>query len=106
VSFTKANSFDSVGFKYDENGIPITISEEDMRSRFPFTYDDVRIKAKSRYSNFKQGRDFNDLMKLIKQDCKIYHERKLDPSSSSSMIKGFYSSNIWKEIDKKYVKYK
>ncbi len=104
VSFTKANSFDSVGFKYDENGIPVTISEEEMRNRFPFTYDEVRKKAKLRYSNFKQGKDFNELMRSIKEDIKIYHQRKLDPSSSSSITKGFYSSNIWKELDKIYKK--
>lgn len=106
VSFTKANSFDSIGFKYDENGIPVTISEEEMRSKFPFIYEEVRTKAKLRYSDFKQGKDFNELMRLIKQDGKIYHERKLDPSSPSSMVKGFYSSNIWKELDKKYCKHK
>jgi hypothetical protein len=104
VSFTKANSFDSIGFKYEENGIPITISEEEMRKRFPFTYDEVRKKAKLRFSNFKQDRSFHDFMRVIKEDVKIYHERKLDPSSSSSMIKGFYSSNIWQELDKKYIK--
>ena len=104
VSFKKANSFDSIGFRFDENGIPITISEEEMRKRFPFTFDEVRKKAKLRYSNFKQDKNFHELMRIIKEDDKIYHERKLDPSSSSSMVKGFYSSNIWKELDKSYQK--
>lgn len=103
VSFTKANSFDSIGFKYDENGIPITVSEEDIRNRYPLTYSDVTSKAKNRYSNFKQGKSFNEIMRQVKENDKLYHERKLDPDNATSMKKGFYNANIWKELDKKYL---
>lgn len=103
VSFTKANSFESIGFKYDENGIPITISEEDIRNRYPLTYSDVTSKAKNRYKDFKRDKFFHQIMRELKGNDKLYHERKLDPDNPSSMKKGFYNANIWKELDKKYL---
>lgn len=106
VSFTKANSFDSIGFKYDENGIPITISEEDILNKYPLTYIDITSKSKTRYNNFKQDKIFHKIMKEVKEDDKLYHERKLDPDNPSSMKKGFYSTNIWKVLDKNYSKVK
>lgn len=104
VSFTKANSFDSIGFRYDENGIAIRVSEEDIKNKYPLTYTDVTSKAKKRYSNFKQDKSFHNIMKTIKINEKLYHERKLDPDNPSSIKKGFYNSNIWKELDKQYLK--
>ena len=89
-------------FKYDENGIPITLSEEDIRKKFPYTYQDVTEKAKTRYSNFKQGKTFNALMKQIKINEKLYYERKLDSQNPKSQKKGFYSSNIWQVLDNHY----
>ncbi|MGM0944508.1 MAG: DUF3644 domain-containing protein [Bacteroidota bacterium] len=104
INFSKTNSFEGIGFKYDPDGVPITISEEDIRKKFPLTYDEVRLKAKDRYSNFKQNQDFNQLMKKIKKDNKLHHERKLDPNNPKSLKKAYYSTNIWKEFDKFYKK--
>lgn len=104
VSFTKANSFESIGFKYDENGIPVTVSEEDIRNKYPLNYNDVTSKAKVRYKDFKQDKFFHQIMRELKENDKLYHERKLDPDNPSSMKKGFYNANIWKELDKYYAK--
>lgn len=104
ISFSKTNTFEGLGFKYDPNGIPITISEEDVRQKYPLTYDNVRLDAKKRYTDFLQNSEFNYLIRTIKQNGKLYHERKLDPSNPRSLKKGFYSTNIWQEFDKKYTK--
>jgi hypothetical protein len=104
INFSKNNSFEGIGFKYDPSGVPINVTEEDIRKKFPLTYDEVRLKAKERYSDFKQNQEFNKLMKKIKKDEKLHHERKLDPDNPKSMKKPFYSTNIWKELDKHYTK--
>lgn len=106
INFSKSNSFEGIGFKYDPKGVSINVKEEDIRKKFPLTYDEVRLKAKERYSNFKQNQDFNILMKKIKKDDKLHHERKLDPDNPRSLKKAYYSSNIWKEFDKDYTKKK
>ena len=104
VNFSKSNSFEGIGFKYDLDGLPVILSEEDVRSRFPLTYDAVCRTAKQRYSNFKQNQDFNQLMRKIKSNEKLYHERRLDPENSKSLKKPFYSTNIWQELDKYYTR--
>lgn len=104
VNFSKNNSFEGIGFKYDPNGVPIVLTEEDIRSKFPLTYDEVRNKAKERYSDFKQNQDFHNLMREIKEDEKLHHERRLDPENPKSQRKPFFSTNIWKVLDKSFKK--
>lgn len=43
-------------------------------------------------------------MKEIKKNEKLFHSRKLDPDNKKSQSKPFYSSNVWQELDKKYLK--
>ncbi|WP_165041348.1 DUF3644 domain-containing protein [Dysgonomonas sp. ZJ709] len=106
IDFKKGNSFDekALGFKYDPDGIGIALSEEDIRKKFPWTHADLIDKCKERYSNFKQGVDFNTKMKVIKANEKLHHNRKLDPANKKSQGKPFYSSNIFKELDKHFIK--
>jgi len=43
-------------------------------------------------------------MKRIKANDKLTHVRKLDADNPKTMKKMFYSTNIWKELDKVYTK--
>ena len=104
LKFQNGNSLGATSVKYDENGVPITLSEEDIRRRFPLTYMDVVNKAKHRYTDFKRGKNFNSIMEQIKQPDKLYYERKLDFQNPKSQKKGFYSTNIWQEIDNHYTR--
>ncbi len=104
LKFQKGNSFGATDVIYNRNGIPINLTEEDFRKRYPLTYKDVTNKARTRYSDFKQDRKFNKMMSIIKNNVKLYYERKLDDNNPKSQKKGFYSSNIWQELDKIYTK--
>jgi len=104
IQFNKSNSFDAIGVKYSPDGIPITISEEDIRIKFPMDTKKLTDTAKKRYSDFKQDKKFNNLMKTIKSNDKLCYIRQLDPENPKSNKKPFYSSNVWQELDKKYTK--
>lgn len=104
LKFQKGNSFGATNVKYDENGLPITLSEEDIRKKFPLTYKEVIVKAKTRYKDFKRGPSFNSMMKEVKQNEKLYYERKLDSKNPKSQKQGFYSTNIWQVLDSKYTR--
>lgn len=104
IQFNKSNSFDSIGMRYAEDGIPVTLTEEDIRNRFPMTTKQLTDSAKKRYSDFKQDRKFNNLMKTIKENEKLCYIRQLDPENEKSNKKPFYGTNIWKELDKHYNK--
>jgi len=106
VKFEKGNSFEGIGFRYDPNGFPITLTEVDIKSRFPLTYSDIRNSCRNRYTDFKQDKAFYDIMKNVKMNPKLYYERRLDPDNPKSNKKPFYSSNIFKELDKYYTKKK
>lgn len=106
VNFKKSNSFDGFSMKFDKNGVPVTMSEENIRNNFPLEYGDIKIKGKQRYSNFKMDKTFNKLMKEIKESSKLHYRRILNPNSTSKkpIGKSFYSTNIWQVLDKVFIK--
>lgn len=104
ISFNKSNSFDGINFNYGADGVAVTINEEDIRAKYPLTHSEVVEKAKKRYSNFIMNHEFYKVMRSIKRNEALFHERKLDPDNPKSQKKPFYNSNIWKELDKNYIK--
>lgn len=104
INFKKGSSFDALGFKYDENGVPVMIREEDIKKRFPLSYKDIWTKCMIRYSDFKKNNRFNEIMKRIQANAKLTHTRKLDADNPKTVKQMFYSTNIWKELDKEYTK--
>lgn len=106
INFSKANSFDGLPFNYDISGVPIFLTEQDIRKKFPITYKELTDKAKVRYSDFKQNLSFHEILNKVKGNEKLCHERRLDPNDPKSSKKLYYSSNIWIELDKVYTKAK
>lgn len=104
ISFKKSKTLDGIGMRYDQNGVPINLSEEDITKKFPLLYSDILINAKEKYSDFKANNEFHKIMKGIKKSKKLCHTRKLDPNNPKSQVKAFYNSNIWKEFDKHYTR--
>lgn len=104
INFKKASTLDGLGMRYDENGVAINLVEEDITKKFPMSYGDVNTKCKERYSDFKMNGVFHSVMKKIKEDDKLCHNRKLDPNNPKSQVKQFYSTNVWKVLDNEYKK--
>jgi hypothetical protein len=104
IDFKKGHSFDSIGVHFDKDGIPVTLSREQIRTNYPLTYKEVCKKAKERYSDFKQDRTFNAKIKEIKDNDKLHYLNKLDENNKKTPKQSFYSTNIWQELDKIYTK--
>lgn len=104
IGFKKGTSLDSLGIKYDPEGLPITLSEEDIRKRYPLTYNEMRQKCRELYSDFKQNANFYAVMREIKANKKLCHVRKLDSKNPKSPAKPLFSSNVFKEMDKHYTR--
>lgn len=104
LDFQKGNSIEAIGVKYSPEGIAVVLSDEDIKARFPHTYTEIIAKCRTRYMDFKCGTHFNEIMKGIKQNNKIAHERRLDPDNPKSPKKIFYNGGIMKELDKYYTK--
>ena len=106
IDFKKGTSLDSLGIKYDPDGVPITLSEENIRKRFPLSYDEVCEKCRDLYLDFKQNDHFYAIMRGIKADEKLCHVRKLDMNNPKSPKKPLFSSNVFKELDQHYTRKK
>ena len=104
INFKKTNSFEGLPMKYDKDGTAVTITEEDMRVKYSLTYNDIKQQLKTRYENCKMDKTFHATMSKLKENDKLYHFRKLDISDEKSGGKGFYSTNVWKELDKFYIR--
>lgn len=106
IDFKKGNSLDSLGIKYDPDGVPITLSEENIRKRYPLSYDEVCEKCRDLYSDFKQNDSFYARMRVIKANNKLCHVRELDMNNPKSPKKPLFNSNVFKELDKYYTRKK
>jgi len=97
------------------NALPLELTEEQWRERYPWTFKDLVTKLRERYENFKQDKQFYDLKKRIEPDpsqctpeacynkyCRI---RFLDPSRpNKSPKKKFYSPAVLEYFDQFHTK--
>lgn len=104
IDFKKGNSFDSIGFTYDEGGVKVALTEENIRKRYPWDNAELVKRCKERYSDFIQNKNWNTIKKEIKANKKLYRERLLDSDNPKSAKKGFYSTNVFSLLDKYYTK--
>lgn len=102
IDFKKGNSFDGIGFTYDSNGIKVSLSEENIRKKYPWDHGELVKRCKDRYSNFIQNKEWNAHKKVLKTKPKLYRERLLDPQNPKSQKKGFYSTNVFTYLDNYY----
>lgn|GEM_PF-5596272 len=105
VQFKKGNSLDAIPVKTTgDSDITITLSEEDIQKKYPWSYKKVANESKKRYSDFKQAKDFNKTMVEIKNEPKLAKERKLYPDKPNSTKTYYYSTNVWSILDKYFTK--
>lgn len=64
IDFKKGNSFDSIGFTYDEGGVKIALTEENIRKRYPWDNAELVKRCKERYSDFIQNKIWNSIKKV------------------------------------------
>jgi hypothetical protein len=86
------------------DAIPVTISEEEINSLYPWGYKELTKRLSDRYIDFIQNSDFHRLNSQLKKDKRYVLIRYLDPKNKTSTKKTFYSSNILNEYDKHYKK--
>ena len=104
VDFKKGNTFDSVGFHYDADRIKVELTEENIKSKFPWSYKEMTARCRTRYSDFKQDPKYNGLVKEIKLNNKLCVTRPLYFDNPKSQKVYYYSSNVLQFFDQHYTK--
>ncbi len=106
VKFSKSKSDKAhkVRISDDPDATPVTISEEDVREKYPWDYDILTTRLSKRYSDFKMNQKYHELRKPLQDDERFCNVRYLDPAKKLGVGKCFYNPNIIKEFDKHYTK--
>ncbi len=83
----------------------LQMKEEDVRKRWPLTYDEMVIRCRQRYEGFKTDAKFIALKKQMEADGNKYAKRRfLDPQNPKPPGKTFYSPEVFNFLDKNYTK--
>jgi len=101
VSDKKAPSF---SLSNDPDATKITLSEEDIREKYPWDYKILTTRLRKRYSDFSENQKYHRIRKKLEKHEKYCKPRYLDPGNPNSTKKNFYNSNILKEFDKHYTR--
>ena len=103
VKFTKSVTSDSIKFMLGKGeGVIIQLTEEQVRDKYPWDYDELVKRMKDRYSDFKVVSQFHCLRKAVIENDKFVNRRYLDPAKPKSSRKDFYNPNIIQYFDKHY----
>jgi len=98
---SKAASAAPVRVTTDPRVPAVRLTEDQIRERYPWDYQELTNRCRERYSDFKVNKDYHVLRKSLESDPKYAHTRRLDPDKPKPQ-KTFYNSNILHEIDKHY----
>lgn len=96
------SSSSKVHVSKDANAVKITISEQDIRDKYPWDYRELCVRLAKRYKNFKQDASFHAIRKPLLTDEKFAKPRFLDPGNAKSPKKDFYNPNVIPVFDKHY----
>jgi hypothetical protein len=86
----------------DSDAVKITLTDEDIRDRYPWDYGQLTRALMRRYSDFSANQTYHTIRKRLAHDAKFARNRYLDPGNSRSLRKTFFNPNIVAEFDSHY----
>jgi len=106
VQFVRSSVADAakVILSNSPDAIPVRLTEEQIKERYPWDYKELTRRCKERYIDFKVNCQYHRIRRQLEDDRKFCYVRFLDPGNSRSSKKRFYNSNILQEFDKYYTK--
>jgi hypothetical protein len=99
---TKSPTAVRLAYNDDPSALPLTLSEEDIRERYPWDYRELTAVLRERYQDFKVNAKYHEIRRPLKNDQQYVMARFLDPGNPRSIGKEFYSTNILNIFDKYY----
>ena len=80
------------------------LTDENFRNIYPYNHAQLLEWCKENINNFKQATKFNEIKKLISDDKKCVHLRKLDSKNIHSTEQKFYSKSAFERMKEEYEK--
>ena len=106
LKFTKSKSSEAfpVQVTNDPEAVPVKLTEEDIREKYPWDYGTLTKRCQERYADFKVNGKYHEVRKRLETDDRFGRVRLLDPGNQKSQRKTFFNPNIMAEFDKCYSK--
>ena len=106
IKFEKSShaAVSKVQLSSDPDAVKVTLSEQDIREKYPWDYRELIRRMKERYTDFKQDEKFHGIRKPLLGDDKFTRSRFLDPANPKSPKKDFYNANVLQIFDKQYTR--
>lgn len=106
LRFVKSKASDAISVRVtnDATATAVRLTEEQMRDKYPWNYQELTMKCRERYPDFKLDAKYHEVRKSLELNNKYAHIRRLDPVNPKSPKKVFYNANIFIELDKQYMR--
>jgi len=88
----------------DADAIKVKLAEQDIKEKYPWTYDELCKRMTARYSDFKMNNAFHALRKPLLDDEKYAKIRYLDLDNTAGQKKPYFNANILQVFDQHYTK--
>lgn len=88
----------------DTSGITITLTDDQIRERYPWDYSELTSRLLSRYTDFVRNQRYHRIRRQLEQDASLCHIRYLDPEKKNASNKKFYATNILSHFDQHYTR--
>jgi hypothetical protein len=88
----------------DTDAIKVQLAEQDIKEKYPWTYDELCKRMIARYSDFKMNNEFHALRKPLLDDEKYAKIRYLDVENKGGPKKPYFNANILQVFDQHYTK--
>ncbi|MEO7297784.1 MAG: DUF3644 domain-containing protein [Verrucomicrobiota bacterium] len=104
IKFTRSKAKDALGVQVtnNPNAPEVRMTDEQIREKYPWDYDQLTDACRKRYAGFKSDQKYHDCRKKLAGDKRFCHVRELDPGNPRSAKKPFFNANIMLEFDKHY----
>lgn len=99
---SKAQDALKVQISNDPAAVPVQLTEEHLKAKYPLTYATLNEECEQRYSDFKINQRYHKIRKPLKADTRYCHVRKLDPNNPKSLKQEWYSRAIFNVLDTYY----
>ena len=106
VKFVRSKSRDAIPVivTKDRKATAIQLTEELIREKYPWDYNQLTSECKKRYSDFKVVDEYHDMRRKLLADPRFGTIRYLDPGNPKSSKKPLFDPNILAELDKHYTR--
>lgn len=106
TKFSKSSTPDALKVQYDPNAtLKFRVDvEEQFRNKYQLDYQELVKNLQKRYKDFVINNKFYAHKKRLEKDKKYSDERFLDFIKRTGTSKKYYSTEIFKEFDKYYIK--